>query len=268
MNPLLELEGLCVDYGRGRHARRVVDDVSLTIDSGETLALVGESGSGKTTIGRAVLGMIRPASGRVRIDGVDLAIRSLRERRRWAGTMQAIFQDPYRSLNPSLRVGVSIGEPLSVSSGVSARERARVVADVVERVGLPPDTRARFPVSFSGGQRQRIGIARALSVRPRLIVCDEPTSALDVSTQRQVLDLLAEIQQQTSVGYLFISHDLAVVRSFADRVAVLQSGRIVEIGSARQVCEDPQHAYTKALVAAAPVPDPRIQRRRRIEAAA
>ncbi|MFT4210932.1 MAG: ATP-binding cassette domain-containing protein [Microbacterium sp.] len=265
MTELLTVRNLSMVFGRGRAANQVLTDVSFTVAAGETVALVGESGSGKTTIGRAVLGLLTPTSGEVLVDGVPVHGRRLRDRRRRVGMMQAVFQDPYSSLNPTVLVGRSIAEPLGV---MTARREARtVVSDLVERVGLPPDTADRYPAHFSGGQRQRIGIARALTVRPRLIVCDEPTSALDVSTQRRILDLLRGIQEESGVGYLFITHDLAVVREFADRVVVLRRGEIVEEGPAAAVCDAPSHPYTRALVAAAPVPDPRAQRRRRIERA-
>jgi ABC-type glutathione transport system ATPase component len=267
--PLLEVSELSVTYVRrqawGRRAleTNVVKDVSFSIEAGETVAVVGESGSGKTSIGRAILGLAPVTGGAIRLEGRDITFANAAERRELASDMQVIFQNPYGSLNPSLTIGDILTEPLRVRGKLSQAESLKIVRQLLERVGMPADAADRYPGNFSGGQRQRIAIARALSVRPRLVICDEPTSALDVSTQATVLDLLAELQRDTGMSYLFISHDLAVVRRFADRVAVLNKGTIVEIGSVQAVCDRPRHVYTQALIAAAPVPNPILQRARR-----
>ena len=270
-DPVLAVDHLAVRYPVRRSsifARRpapkaAVDDVSFDLAAGETLALVGESGSGKTTIGNAVLGLAPISAGTIRLDGAEITTASVEQRRRLAADLQVVFQNPYGSLNPSLTIGRTLTEPLQVTRRLDARESRRRIDTLLEQVGLPADAADRYPADFSGGQRQRIAIARAISVQPRVIVCDEPTSALDVSTQKVVLELLAGLQQESGVAYLFITHDLAVVRHFADRVAVLDHGRIVETGTAADVCEHPRHPYTQRLVAAAPVPDPRMQQRRR-----
>jgi len=267
--PLLRLEGVSVRYvnqdrqfGRRRSTFRAVDDVTLTVDPGETLAIVGESGSGKSSLGNAVLGLVPAESGRIVFDGNDITRLRGRARRALADDIQVIFQNPYGSLNPSLRIGQILAEPLR-QGGMGAEESRTVIGELLTKVGLPADAQERFPRSFSGGQRQRIALARAVARRPRLIVCDEPTSALDVSTQSTVLELLRTLQDETGVAYLFITHDLAVVRHFADRVAVMRHGRVVEQGTAEQICEAPSDPYAQALVAAAPVPDPVIQAQRR-----
>lgn len=263
---LLTVSNLSVEYpGRTRRSpRRVIEDVTFEIATGQTLALVGESGSGKTTIARAILGLVRPSAGTIALGGNKLTHRSVRERRRVARDLQAVFQDPYSSLNPSLQIGTILTEPLRVQQKVSGEVARAKVKELLLRVGLPEDAAKRYPAHFSGGQRQRIAIARALAVSPKLVICDEPTSSLDVSTQAAVLALLAELQRSTGLSYLFITHDLAVVRHFADDVMVLCQGRLVEQGTAEQVCDSPKAPYTQALVAAAPVPDPILQRNRRI----
>jgi peptide/nickel transport system ATP-binding protein len=269
IDPILEVSHLGVTYARRRawgrpsQEKQVVCDVSFSVAPGETLAIVGESGSGKTTIGRAILGLAPVSRGTVRFDGRELAQATAVERRRLAADLQVIFQNPFGSLNPSLTVGAILTEPLRVHAQLTQSESLDVVSRLLSRVGLPTDAADRYPSHFSGGQRQRIAIARALSVRPKLVICDEPTSALDVSTQATVLTLLSELQRETQMSYVFITHDLAVVRQFADRVAVLEKGRIVEIGDVETVCERPAHPYTRALLAAAPVPDPLKQRERR-----
>jgi peptide/nickel transport system ATP-binding protein len=270
--PLLEVSGLRVSYGRSGPWRRrteVLHGIDLAIRPGETLGLVGESGSGKSTIGRAVLGLVPAAAGRIVFEGRDITGLGRRHRRLLARDLQVVFQDPYTSLNPSLLVGDTLVEPL-LAQGRPKREAQRVVADLLARVHLPADAARRLPREFSGGQRQRIAIARALAIAPKLIVCDEPVSALDLTTQRTVLDLLLELQEQTGVSYLFISHDLAVVRAISHRIAVLRGGRIVETGTARDVTTRPREAYTQRLLLSAPVADPAEQRRRRLalEAAA
>jgi peptide/nickel transport system ATP-binding protein len=271
VGPILDVAGIRVTYGRRRHRlfggvqqpKDAVADVSFTVAPGEILALVGESGSGKTTIGRAVLGLTPPSAGSIRFNGHDITHLKPAERRVLASELQAIFQNPYGSLNPSLTIGNILTEPLRATQQMSREASTALIADLLTKVGMPPDAAARYPSNFSGGQRQRIAIARALSVNPRLVICDEPTSALDVSTQATVLALLRELRDQTGMSYLFITHDLAVVRHFADRVAVLDHGRIVEVGDVTSVCDHPQNPYTQALVAAAPVPDPIVQKRRR-----
>ncbi|GAA2025887.1 ATP-binding cassette domain-containing protein [Catenulispora yoronensis] len=262
---LLDVTGVCVDYPapgwRGR-PRRVLHDIDLAVRPGETVGVVGESGSGKTTLGRAVLGLVAPATGTITFDGKVLGPLGTPARAEVSGLIQAVFQDPYRSLNPMLTVGRTLSEPL-VLRGVSAADARDRVADLLTGVGLPADAARRLPREFSGGQRQRIAIARALALEPRLIVCDEPVSALDLSTQRRVLDLLLEIQERTGVAYLFVSHDLSVVRHISHRVAVFHQGRIVEQGPADPVTSSPADPYTRRLLLAAPVSDPGRQAERR-----
>ena len=261
---LLTVSDLRVEFARRRRTPLVaVNGVSFTIGAHETVAIVGESGSGKTTIGRAILGMIQPQAGSIRVNGSETVRLRHRERRALTQKLQVVFQDPYGSLNPALTIGAILTEPLRIHHDLSREAARERIAELLRRVGLPPDAASRYPAHFSGGQRQRIAIARALSVSPQLVICDEPTSALDVSTQAQVLELLTGLQQDTGLAYLFITHDLAVVRHFAQRVLVLRSGEVVEEGTAAQICESPQHSYTRALVAAAPVPDPVLQRARR-----
>jgi ABC-type glutathione transport system ATPase component len=263
MNELLDVRGLGVTYPAGWRKRvTVLDEVSFTIGAGETLGLVGESGSGKTTIGRAILGLAPVTTGSIRFDGDDLAHVSKARRRELARSIQVVFQDPYTSLNPSMTVEDILVEPLTVQ-GRSAADARRTVRELLDRVHLPTDAARRLPREFSGGQRQRIAIARAIAIGPRLIVCDEPVSALDLTTQATVLDLLIEIQQNTDVAFLFISHDLTVVRHISHRVIVLNRGRIVEEGTADVVTSAPAHPYTQRLLMSAPVPDVAAQRARR-----
>ena len=261
---LLEVEDLVVRY-RGKRLGsgfQALSGVSLELAERETLGLVGESGSGKTTIGRAILGLAPVTEGRIRFAGRDISAARRRERRALGRDLQAVFQDPYSSLNPARTIGDTLAEPLSVQgiAGSEARDRVR---ELLGRVHLPGDAMHRLPREFSGGQRQRIAIARALALRPRLIVCDEPVSALDLSTQARVLDLLLEIQQDTGVSYLFISHDLDVVRHVSHRVAVLHRGQLVEQGDAEQVTRSPGHPYTQRLLLASPVADVDRQAERR-----
>ncbi|MEE1836294.1 ABC transporter ATP-binding protein [Streptomyces sp. SP17KL33] len=264
--PVLQIDGLAVRYpGRGlrKPPTTVIEEVSFEVGRAETVALVGESGSGKTTIGRAVLGLTPVSGGRVQLDGRDITHLTGRARRLLAPDLQAIFQNPYGSLNPALPVGRTLAEPLLADSSRSPGEVRDDIAELLRRVGLPEDAADRYPAQFSGGQRQRIAIARAVARKPKLIICDEPTSALDVTTQAAALELLSELQSTLGCAYLFITHDLAVVKEFADRTLVLQHGRIVEEGNSVDVCDRPRHEYTRHLVAAAPVPDPDLQRRRR-----
>ncbi|HEU4400627.1 MAG TPA: dipeptide ABC transporter ATP-binding protein [Candidatus Polarisedimenticolia bacterium] len=269
---LLEVRDLVKHFPirRGLFARpsgsvRAVDGVSLRVAPGETLALVGESGSGKTTTGRCILRLLEPTSGAVRFGGVDLLGLSPRDMRRMRRQIQVIFQDPYASLNPRMRVGTIVREPLEIHRiGAGRKERDAMVARLLERVGLDPAAMRRFPHEFSGGQRQRIGVARALALRPRLIVADEPVSALDVSVQAQVINLLIDLQEEFGIAYLFIAHDLAVVERIADRVAVMYLGRIAEEAPVEAIFKNPLHPYTKALLQAIPVPDPDRARTREV----
>jgi oligopeptide/dipeptide ABC transporter ATP-binding protein len=265
-SPVLDVNRLTVEYRRGRFRPplRAVDDVSFALAPRETIGLVGESGSGKTTLGRAILGLAPVKSGAVNWRGEDITHASYGRRRALSADLQVIFQDPYSSLNPTRTIGQTLIETLRVHArGNSRAELTARVTSMLERVGLPPETIRRYPAHFSGGQRQRIAIARALIAHPRLVICDEPTSALDLSVQAQVLNLLRELQNELELSYLFISHDLAVVRHLAHRVLVLYHGRIVESGDAAVIHGSPTHPYTRALLAATPVPDPEEQRRQR-----
>jgi oligopeptide/dipeptide ABC transporter ATP-binding protein len=262
---LLDVRGLAVTFpsGHGRPPLRAVDDVSFTIATRETVGLVGESGSGKTTIGRAILGLTPISEGEIAFDGRDITRAGYRERRQLSADLQVVFQDPYSSLNPTRTIGQTLEETLR-AQGTRSRETARLRArSLLERVGLSADAADRYPVHFSGGQRQRIAIARALMVQPRLVICDEPVSALDLSVQAQILNLLRELQNDFRLSYLFIAHDLAVVRHLSQRIIVLYQGRIMEQGPARTVYSNPAHPYTRALLEATPVPDPEQQRARR-----
>jgi peptide/nickel transport system ATP-binding protein len=270
--PLVELDDLRVWFPiksgvfMDRHVGdvRAVDGVSLSIARGETLGLVGESGCGKSTIGRTVLRLYRPTSGRVVFDGQDVtalsdnALRPLRRR------MQMVFQDPFASLNPRHSVGRTIAEPMRVHGIATGSEASRRVFEILDVVGLPADAAGRYPHEFSGGQRQRIGLARALALNPELIVCDEPVSALDVSIQAQIVNLLEELQAEFGLTYLFIAHDLAVVRHISDRIAVMYLGKVVEIADGDELYATPLHPYTIALLSAIPIPDPVVERTRSV----
>ena len=267
MSSLLQIDALEVAYpvkGFRRQPFQALKGVSLDIRPGETMGLVGESGSGKTTLGRAVLGLAPVTGGAIRYADREIGHLRRRERRALSSEIQVVFQDPYSSLNPAMTIGQILREPLTARRVSVADARGRV-GDLLDRVGLPQDAAERRPRDFSGGQRQRIAIARALALDPKLIVCDEPVSALDLSTQARVLDLFIEIQERTGVAYLFISHDLAVVRHISHRVAVMYHGEIVELGDGDQVTSAPEHPYTQRLFMAAPIPDPVRQEIRRAD---
>jgi oligopeptide/dipeptide ABC transporter ATP-binding protein len=271
VSALVEAEGLVKHFvarrsifGRALTHVQAVDGVSFTVEAGKTLALVGESGSGKSTVGRLVLRLIEPTAGHVRFDGQEVFALDAAGTRAYRRKAQLVFQDPYASLNPRMTVGDILGEPIALHGIVPAAQRAERVAQLMNMVGLEPRFAPRYPHEFSGGQRQRIVIARALAVEPKLIVCDEPVSALDVSIRSQVLNLLDDLQQRLQLAYIFISHDLAVVKHIADRVAVMYLGRIVETAPTEELFAHPRHPYTQALLSAIPVPRPRARRERTI----
>jgi oligopeptide transport system ATP-binding protein len=246
---------------------KAVDDVSFEIAEGETLGLVGESGSGKSTTGFCILQLLKPTEGSILLMGKELTELPREELRRMRREMQIVFQDPYSSLDPRMTVGNIVSEPLEVHGIGTRRSRTETVRRLLDIVGFNPNFTNRYPHEFSGGQRQRIGVARALALNPKLIICDEPVSALDVSIQAQILNLLKDLQRDFGLTYLFISHDLAVVRTMSDRIAVMNQGKLVEVGEADQIYYKPKNEYTKALFTAVPVPDPRRQRERKAERA-
>lgn len=259
---LLSVRGLSKQFPTKSGAVRAVEDISFDVRRGQIVGIVGESGSGKTTAGRCVLRLVEPSSGEAVFDGVDifkLPEKSLRAYRR---RMQIIFQDPYSSLNPRMRVGEIIGEAIDTHGLARGAARKQRIDELLARVGLSPEHARRYPNEFSGGQRQRIGIARALAVEPELIIADEPVSALDVSVQAQVLNLIQQLQREFGLSLIFISHDLTVVEYLCDEIVVLYLGRIMEQGPARSVYARPRHPYTRALLATAPVPDPNVRRER------
>jgi oligopeptide/dipeptide ABC transporter ATP-binding protein len=269
--PLLAAEGLTRHFvlhrsalGRPTAIVKAVDGVSFTLRAGETLALVGESGSGKSTVGRLVLRLIEPTAGRIVFAGRDLSRLGAAELRAFRRNAQLVFQDPYASLNPRMTVGDILAEPIALHAMVPPARRRERVAELLDMVGLDPRFAGRYPHEFSGGQRQRIAIARALAVEPKLVVCDEPVSSLDVSIRSQVLNLLQDLRARLGLAYLFISHDLAVVKHLADRVAVMNFGRIVETADADALFAAPRHPYTRALLSAIPVPQPHARRDRMI----
>ena len=264
MSILLETSGLTKHYaaagrfGDGHSVVRAVDDISFSIHEGETLALVGESGSGKTTTAQMILLLERPTSGAILFQGQDVTQADRSALRNYRQSVQAVFQDPYSSLNPRMRVGDIIAEPLHIHARLTRREMASRVAELLEQVGLKPALARYYPHQFSGGQRQRIAVARALSIRPKLIVLDEPVSALDVSIQAQILNLLTDLQKQLGLSYLLISHDLAIVDHMSHRVAVMYAGRLVEVADGERLYREPSHPYTRALMAAVPSVDPDV----------
>ncbi|GAA3697368.1 ATP-binding cassette domain-containing protein [Arthrobacter ginkgonis] len=263
-NPILTADDVVVDYAlQGRSETfRALKGVSLSIGEGECVGLVGESGSGKSTLGKAILGLAPITSGRISFAGADITHARGAARRRLASNIQVVFQDPYGSLDPTMTIGEILAEPLTVS-GTSTADAKKAVAEMLDRVRLPSASVDRYPSEFSGGQRQRIAIARALVRRPRLVVCDEPVSALDLTTQASIIDLFIELQRETGVSYLFVSHDLGVVRRICHRVAVMYRGEIVETGDGESVTREPVHSYSQRLLLASPVADPARQAARR-----
>jgi ABC-type oligopeptide transport system ATPase subunit len=269
--PLLKVQGLKKYFraskgwfGRNTKYVQAVDNVSFYINHGETLSLVGESGCGKSTIGRTVMKLIQPTAGSIEVDGKDIAPLSRRQMQPYRRQMQIIFQDPFSSLNPRMTAGDIVGEPFTVHNIASGEDKRQRIAQLFRRVGLRPDQMAKFPHEFSGGQRQRIGIARALALGPSLIIGDEPVSALDVSVQAQVINLMTDLQEEFGLSYLFIAHDLSVVKHISHRIAVMYLGKIVELADCRELFANPLHPYTEALLSAVPLPDPKKTRKKRI----
>jgi oligopeptide/dipeptide ABC transporter ATP-binding protein len=265
--PLLEIDGLKKYFPvkggvfmKTKAQLKAVDDVTLSIQPGETLGLVGESGCGKSTLGKCVCRLYEPTAGHIRFQGEPISELKGKALKPYRKDIQMIFQDPAESLNSRHSIGNILEEPLLIHGVKDGRERRKKVASILDTVGLPSDAVNRFPFEFSGGQRQRIGIARAISLNPQLVVCDEPVSALDVSVQSQILNLMMDLQKEFNLSYLFIAHDLAVVKHISDRIAIMYLGKIVEVGPAEDVFKNPLHAYTKALISAIPVPEPDAER--------
>ncbi len=261
--PLLKIQNLTKTFKVGKQKLTAVRNLNLTINRGETLGLVGESGCGKSTVGRTLLKLHDPTKGKILFDEINLATLNRHELKKMRRRMQIVFQDPYASLNPRMTVEDIVGEPLDIHSIAHGKERKERIAQMLSLVGLSPSHMGRFPHEFSGGQRQRIGIARALCINPEFLVCDEPISALDVSVQAQVINLLKHLQQKMKLTYLFISHDLSVIKYISDKVAVMYLGELMELAPSEMLYQDPLHPYTKALLSAIPIPDPQIEHQKK-----
>ncbi|WP_260405819.1 ATP-binding cassette domain-containing protein [Microbacterium sp. G2-8] len=259
---ILRVDGLSVEYRRGRRRTIAVEDVSFRMAEGEVVGLVGESGSGKSTIGKAILGLVPAAEGRIEFLGEDLTAVRRSRRRQLTKDIQVVYQDPYSSLDPTKVIGYTLAEPIQVHEPAGRDAVRERVHTMLERVGLGPEAARKYPSQFSGGQRQRVAIARALILSPKLVVCDEAVSALDLSVQAEIINLISGLQHESGASFLFISHDLSVVRHVSDTVIVLKDGRVVEQGTAEEVYANPAHDYTRRLLAAAPVPDPEVQAQR------
>ena len=259
---LVKIEQLGKEFKMGKRTLNAVQSLNLEIYRGETLGLVGESGCGKSTVGRTLLRLYEPTSGKVSFDGIDLQTLSRQELKRMRRRMQIVFQDPYASLNPRMTVQDIVGEPLDIHRLAKGSARRTRIEELLRLVGLNPNHMSRFPHEFSGGQRQRIGIARALAVEPEFIICDEPISALDVSIQAQVVNLLKKLQSQMNLTFLFIAHDLSMIKYISDRVAVMYLGQLMELATSDALYRDPLHPYTQALLSAIPIPDPEIEKKR------
>lgn len=259
---LLKIQNLTKTFKVGKQKLTAVRDLNLYINKGETLGLVGESGCGKSTVGRTLLKLHEPTSGRILFDNIDLATLNRADLKKMRRRMQIVFQDPYASLNPRMTVQDIVGEPLDIHRLAHGKERKNRIEKMLSLVGLSPSHMGRFPHEFSGGQRQRIGIARALCIEPEFLVCDEPISALDVSIQAQVINLLKHLQQKMNLTYLFIAHDLSVIKYISDRVAVMYLGELMELAPSEMLYSDPLHPYTQALLSAIPIPDPQIERQK------
>lgn len=260
---LVDIQNLSKDYWVEKKRLKAVRDLNLQIYAGETLGLVGESGCGKSTAGRSILRLEEPTSGKVYFDGIDVRALSAKELKLMRRRMQFIFQDPYASLNPRMTVQDILGEPLDIHKLTTRYERRRKIEELLSLVGLNPNHMSRFPHEFSGGQRQRIGIARALAVEPEFIICDEPISALDVSIQAQIVNLLKRLQEKMGLTYLFIAHDLSMIKYISSRVAVMYLGQLMELATSESLYENPLHPYTQALLSSIPIPDPMIERKRK-----